>query len=216
MNRWLAALLVVVGLVVLAGQVQADSPLIEVEALFKDGAVVSIEGERKTLRVGQSHGGVTLLSAYSRTATFEVDGRQLVLGISRRIGTNFQEPVKQVVNIERNTQLQYQTTASIHGRQVQVMVDTGANVVALSSQQAESLGIDYRTGIPARVETASGVVNAWVVTLRSVSVGNIRVQNVRASVVEGQFPATILLGMSFLQHVDMSENNGVLSLSRAW
>jgi aspartyl protease family protein len=215
-NRWLTALFMVAGLAVLAGQVRADTPPVEVEALFKDGAVVSIDGERKTLRVGQSHGGVTLLSAYSRTATFEVDGRQLVLGLSRRIGTNFQEPVKPVVTIERNAQLQYQTTASINGRQVQVMVDTGANVVALSSQQAGNMGIDYRTGIPARVETASGVVNAWVVTLRSVSVGNIRVQNVQASVVEGRFPATILLGMSFLQHVDLSENNGVLSLSRAW
>ncbi len=216
MNRWLGALLVVAGLAASAVQVRAESPLIEVEALFKDGAVVNIDGQRRTLRVGQSHSGVTLLSAYSRTATFEVDGRQLVLGISRRIGTNYQEPVKQVVTIERNAQLQYQTTASINGRRVQVMVDTGANVVALSSQQAEGMGIDYRTGIPARVETASGVVNAWVVTLRSVGVGNIRVQNVRASVLEGQFPATVLLGMSFLQHVDLSENNGVLSLSRAW
>ena len=54
------------------------------------------------------------------------------------------------------------------------------------------------------------------VTLRSVSVGGIRVENVQATVLEGDFPSTILLGMTYLQHVDMEENNGVLSLSRDW
>jgi aspartyl protease family protein len=39
---------------------------------------------------------------------------------------------------------------------------------------------------------------------------------VRASVVEGNFPGTILLGMTYLQHVEIQESNGVLSLSKAW
>lgn len=193
-----------------------ETPHIEVEALFKNGAVVKVNGERKSLRVGQSHQGVTLLSAYSRTATFDIDGQQTVLGISRRIGANYLPPENQVVTIKRDAQLQYQTEATINGRQVRVMVDTGANVVALNSRQAGALGIDYTAGEQARVETAGGVVNAWLVTLRSVSVGGIRVDNVKASVVEGDFPATVLLGMTYLQHVQIKENKGVLSLSRVW
>ena len=192
------------------------TPSIEVEALLPDTAVLKIDGQRKTLKVGQSFGGVTLIAAYSRTATLEVDGRQMVVGISRRIGATYQEPKEQVVTIARNAMLQYHTTASINGRQVQVLVDTGANVVAISSAQAQALGIDYNAGIPSKVETASGVIPAHIVTLRSVSVGGILVNNVRASVVEGDFPATILLGMTYLQHVKMKEHNGVLSLSRAW
>jgi aspartyl protease family protein len=35
-------------------------------------------------------------------------------------------------------------------------------------------------------------------------------------VVEGDFPATVLLGMTYLQHVKMQEHQGVLTLSRAW
>ncbi len=88
------------------------------------------------------------------------------------------------------------------------------NVVAMNSGHAASLGIDFRAGTPAQVETASGVVEAWVVALQSVDVGGIRVDNVRATVVEGTHPTTILLGMTYLQHVQMNEKNGILLLSR--
>lgn len=202
---------------VLSGRVAlAGPPQIEVEALFKGTAVVKIDGERKTLRVGQSFAGVKLLASYSRTATFEVDGQQTILGISRRIGTSYEAPSEQVVTIKRNGMLQYQTNATINGRKVNVMVDTGANVVALSAAQASALGIDYKSGRPAKVQTAAGLADAWVVTLHFVSVGGIRVDNVQASVVDGNFPTVILLGMTYLQHVDIKESNGVLSLSRAW
>jgi aspartyl protease family protein len=192
------------------------APRIEVEALFTDTAVLKIDGERKTLRVGQSWSGVTLLAAYSRTATLEVDGQQMVVGLSRRIGSTYQETKEQVVTIRRDAMLQYQTSAIINGRKVQVLVDTGANVVAMSSVQAQALGIDYELGAPSRVETASGMIAAHMVTLRSVNVGGIEISGVQASVVEGDFPATILLGMTYLQHVKMQEHQGVLTLSRAW
>ena len=198
-----------------AGPVLA-SPSIEVEALMTNTAVLKIDGQRKTLKVGQSFGGVTLIAAYSRTATLEVDGQQMVVGISRRIGSNYQQPKEQVVTIKRNNQLQYHTTASINGRNMPVLVDTGANLVAMSEVHAKSLNIPFETGARGKVETASGLVDAWVITLRSVSVGGIKVESVQATVVQGSFPNTILLGMSYLQHVEMKENGGVLSLSRAW
>jgi len=195
---------------------RAASPQIEVEALFTDAAVLSIDGERKMLRVGQSFGGVTLVEAHSRLATLEVDGTTVALGISRRVGTTYQASGGRLVEIPRDAKLQYQTTASINGRRVQVLVDTGANVVAMNARHAVSLGVDYRSGAPGRVETAGGYAPAWLVTLRSVDVGGIEVNNVQASVVEGDYPVSILLGMTFLRHVEMQETNGVLSLSRAW
>ena len=192
------------------------SSRIEVEALFTDAAVLKIDGERKMLKAGQSYKGVTLVAAHSRTATLEVDGETMEMGTSRHIGTRYEAAESQVVTIPRDAMLQYQTSATINGRTVQVLVDTGANVVALNSGHAQSLGVDYTAGAPGRIETASGSINAWIVTLRFVQVGGIQVENVRASVVDGNFPASILLGMSFLQHVDMRENNDILSLSRAW
>ena len=204
------------GIILATGLAWGAPPVIEVEALFTDAASLKIDGQRKMLRVGQSFQGVTLLAAHSKTATVEFDGESMVLGISRRIGANYQASREQVVRIRRDALLQYQTTAIIDGHSVRVLVDTGANVVALNSNQAQAMGVDYLAGTPARVETASGSVAAWVVTLKSVSVGGIRVDNVRASVVEGEFPATVLLGMTYLRHVKLQEGNGVLSLSRAW
>ena len=192
------------------------APDIEVEALMPDTAVLKIDGERKVLKAGQTYRGITLISAYSRTATLEVDGKQVVMGISRRIGADYQTPTEKVVTIRRDERLQYNTNILVNGRSMPALVDTGANLVALSSRHARTLAIDYETGLQSRVETASGRVNAWMITLRSVSVGGIRVENVQATVVEGSYPTTILLGMSYLKHVDIKENNGVLSLSRAW
>ena len=208
--------IVVLAVVFGAGSALADAPRIQVEALFTGAAVLKIDGQRKTLKVGETYGGVKLLAARSQTCTLEVDGRQTVLGISRRIGSNFEQPKEQVVTIQRDAKLQYQTSATINGRSMPVLVDTGANVVAMSSAHAQTLGLDYSAGIPSKVETASGMVDAHLVNLASVSVGGIQVRNVRATVVEGNFPMTILLGMTYLEHVKMEENNGVLSLSRAW
>ena len=211
-----SGLAILASLLLMASAAWSAPPRIEVEALFTDAAVLKIDGERKMLRAGQSYKGVTLVAAYSRTATLEVDGETMVLGTSRHIGTQYEASESQVVNIPRDAMLQYQTTATVNGRTVQVLVDTGANVVALNSNHADALGVNYREGAPGRVETASGSIKAWIVTLRSIDVGGIQVDNVQASVVEGDFPSTILLGMTYLRHVEMRESNGVLSLSRAW
>ncbi|WP_162846058.1 retropepsin-like aspartic protease family protein [Seongchinamella sediminis] len=177
-------------------------------------AILLIDGERKLLKKGQTHNGVTLISAYSNTATLEVNGSQMVLGLSRKVGTNYQPPPAQTVTIRRDAMLQYQANAHINGRQVRVLVDTGANVVAINQSEAARLGIDLDKAQPARVETASGVARAWSVNLRSVSVGGIKVNNVPATVVEGEFPAMVLLGMTYLRHVKLEENQGILTLSR--
>ena len=117
---------------VVAATLRADSTRIEVEALFTDAAVLEIDGESKMLRVGQSFRGVSLLAAYSQTATVEANGRQMVLGLSRLIGANYQEPSERVVTITRDAIMQYRTMATSNGRHVAVLVDTAANVVAMN------------------------------------------------------------------------------------
>ena len=194
----------------------AQSPTVEVQGLFTGAAVLEVNGQSKMIRVGQSLGGVTLIEATSKSATIEINGVRSVLGMSQRISSNYQVPETREVLIQRDERLQYNTKASINGRSMRVLVDTGANIVAMNSSHARAIGLDPRAGEGSRVETASGVVEARVVMLRSVDIGGIRVENVRASVLEGAHPATILLGMSYLRHVDIHENDGVLSLSKAY
>ncbi len=190
------------------------NPNIEIEGLMPGAAVLKVDGERKMLREGQDFKGVKLVAVYSRTATLEVAGKQLVLGLSQKVGTNYQRPAEQVVTISRDARLQYRTNAQINGRQLQVLVDTGANMVAMNEAEAARLGIDLGSAARVQVETAAGVVPAWSVTLRSVDVGGIRIDNVPATVISGEFPGTVLLGMTYLRHVKFEENQGILTLSR--
>lgn len=190
-------------------------PSIEIEGLMPpNAAILTVDGQRKLIKVGQTFNGVTLIAAYSRTATLEVDGQQTVMGISRRVGTNFQETTAKSVTIARNANLQYMTTATINGRQIKVMVDTGANIVAMNLEQAKRLGVKTEGAQRVMVETASDKIGAWKVNLNSVDVGGIRVNHVEATVVEGTFPTVILLGMTYLRHVKLEENQGVLTLTR--
>ena len=186
------------------------------QALFTDAAMLKIQGQSKLLKVGQSHGGVTLVEATSSRAVLELGGERREVGVSGRISGKYLAPSTREVRIPRDAQMQYRAQAELNGRRLEVLVDTGANIVAMNSTQARRLGIDYRKGMPSRVETAAGLVNAWIVTLDSVNVGGIEVSGVRATVIEGTHPNTVLLGMSFLEHVEMREKNGILLLSRGY
>lgn len=201
---------------VLGYGVSARAAEVEVQALFTHAAMLKIQGQSKMLKVGQSFAGVTLLAATSEVAVIEINGKRQEVVVSQRITGNYQTPTERRVRIPRDSQMQYQSQAEINGRRVKILVDTGANVVAMNSIQASSLNIDYQSGVPSRVTTAAGVVDAWMVTLDSVSVGGIRVNSVQASVIEGGHPTTILLGMTFLQHVEMHESDGILLLTRGY
>jgi aspartyl protease family protein len=209
-------LLVLVTTLLCPAAAQAQAASVTVEALLPNTAVLMINGQRKTLKAGASFEGVKLLSADASVAVLEINGERLRLGLNRNITTKYVAPERRQLDIPRNDRMQYITTALLNGRSIQVMVDTGANVVAMNSRQATALGIDYKAGVPSKLETASSIIDAWMVNLQSVELGGIRVENVRATVAEGDYPSTILLGMSFLQHVEMRERDGVLSLSRAW
>ncbi len=194
----------------------AQAGSVKVEALLPNTAVLTINGQRKTLKAGDSFQGVKLLGADASAAVLEINGERQRLGLNRNITTNYVAPERRQLDIPRNDRMQYITSALINGRSIEVIVDTGANVVAMNARQATALGIDYKAGMRSKLETASSVIDAWMVSLSSVEVGGIRVDNVRATVAEGNYPSTILLGMTYLQHVELRERDGVLSLSRAW
>lgn len=191
------------------------APSIEARGLMRDMAVLVIDGRQQLLRVGERSGGVELLAADPQRARVRVGDAVLELGLSDRAGGAFVAPEKREVRITRNGQGQFRVAGAIAGKPVSLLVDTGANVLAMSSQEADRLGIDYRTeSAPMQVVTAAGPAPSWYVELDLVEVGGIRVRGVRAAVVEGAYPVDILLGMSFLQNVELSERAGVLTLSQ--
>ncbi|MEH6611524.1 MAG: TIGR02281 family clan AA aspartic protease [Halioglobus sp.] len=82
------------------------------------------------------------------------------------------------VTIRRDDRLQYLTKASFNGISMEVLVDAGANLVAMSAEHATRIGIDYEAGVETQIETASGLNDAWLINVRSVEVGGIKVENV--------------------------------------
>lgn len=198
----------------LAGIPHALATQIEVKGLFSGAAVLVIDGREQLLKKGQtSTEGIKLLSADSSQAVVLIDGEQKTLMLSQRINASFAQSEKGQVHIPVNDRRQYLTTGSINGRPVKYLVDTGANVIALSSSTARRLGIGLHEGTRTSVTTASSTAQATSVFLKEVQVGEIRRSNVRAVVIDGDYPRDILLGMSFLQHVDISENGGLMVLT---
>jgi aspartyl protease family protein len=191
---------------------------IHVVALFKDRVMVEIDGKRHLLRSGEtSPEGVTLVSADSAGAVFKYGGETL----QRRLDARARTPVKtggsagEEVRIYRDTQGMFKTVGSINGLPVNFLVDTGATSVAINSTEARRLGIDFRVeGESTWVATASNVAQAFSVTLERVRVGDIELRNVGAVVIDGPRPSEVLLGMTFLQRLDLHNQGDHLTLRK--
>ena len=105
-------------------------------------------------------------------------------------------------------------TAEINGRNVKVLVDTGASAVALSYEDAKDIGLhpgnlDYN--IP--VSTANGIAQAAGVSLDKVEIDGVRVSDVQGLVMPEGVMRDSLLGMSFLSKLQSFKvEDGVLYL----
>lgn len=118
------------------------------------------------------------------------------------------------VTLTANDQGHFETEAEINGRGVDVMVDTGATIVALTYEDAARAGIYLRpSDFTHEVSTANGAAKVAPVTIGSVTIGSITVRNVKGAVAESGKLQKTLLGMSFLgrlSRVDMRSKNLVL------
>jgi aspartyl protease family protein len=129
------------------------------------------------------------------------------------------EPVRDMargrtVEIRAGAHGHYFASAEINGRSIDVLVDSGASIVALTYDDAQRAGVYVRdSDYTQRVSTANGLARVAPVVLDRVSIGDITVRNVPAAVAERGSLATSLLGMSFLgrlQRVDMRAGTLVL------
>jgi len=196
------------------GAVEA-APQIRVMALFPGKAMVSVDGVNRLLTLDQtSPEGLQLISADSKQAVIELEGgERQSYQLGDHIGSTFAKPEFAEARILSNNQGAFVTKGAINGQSVQLMVDTGANAVAMSSVQADRLGVPYlEHGKPELVSTASGIARGYGVVLDRVKVGTIEQRKVRAVVIEGQHPGVVLLGMTFLSKVSMEHRGTLLIL----
>ena len=192
---------------------------ITVVGLFKDKAIVSIDGKQRVLTAGKpSPEGVTLISSNSREAVLELDGEQntYVLGEGTQIGGNYTPPVAGATTTLTPDALgHYVTSGSINGFQMRFIVDTGASLVAMNRNHAKRIGLNYKLdGKESRATTAAGITTIYLMNLDTVRIGDIELQNVTGAIHDDEFPEDILLGNSFLNRVKMNRDGELLVLEK--
>jgi aspartyl protease family protein len=209
------ALLAAAALLGVAGAATAQSVMLAGSMGSK--ALLVIDGQPHTLAVGQSAAGVTLLQLTDGQAQVQRAGSTASLRLggapARLTGTPAASTAAQEIVLPVGLGGHFTSAGSINGRTVQFMVDTGATVVALSQGEAERIGLDWRNAPRAQTQTANGAVPVHRVSLRTMRVGEVEVNNVEAIVMPAQMPY-VLLGNSFLGRFQMRRDNDVLRLER--
>lgn len=125
-------------------------------------------------------------------------------------------PVAPSVIIPADPRGSFFVNSTVNNTPIRMVVDTGADYVALSDRDARRAGIELQPAdFKVRVSTANGTVLAAPVVLKEISVGGIAVNNVPAIVVPQTKLPVSLLGMSFLSKLSyVKESHGKLTLRR--
>jgi aspartyl protease family protein len=192
----------------------ADVALIGV--IGERAAVIAIDGgEPKTIKqLGQTWGGVKVVAVEKTRATIEFEGKQRVLELGQHYRSASANDGRQSVTLAADPRGHFFTDATVNDQPVRFVVDTGASVVVLSGADAARLGLDYRKGQRANMQTANGATTGYLVKLEKVRVGGIELHNVDGVVVDQGLGSVGLLGMSFLNRLEMRRDGEKMELIR--
>lgn len=212
-NRWAYGGLGL-ALVGFAGLVQAED--VSLVGLFGSKAVLVIDGGApRTLSVGQTAGRVKLVETGKDSATVEINGRRTQIGINEAVSVGSSSGAARQVTIVADARGHFLTGGAINGAGVQFMVDTGATVVAMDRATALRAGVDLRRGEMGAAGTAGGVVPTVRVKLARISVGDVTLYDVDATVLQSPMPY-VLLGMSFLNRMEMRRDGTTMVLTQRY
>lgn len=107
----------------------------------------------------------------------------------------------------------YYISGFINGKKTGFQVDTGATVVALTLKDAKRLNIRLHKKDRITVGLAGGIKGeGWKTTLDSVRLGDIEIKNVSAIVIKSRQDVNVLLGMSFLKKLEISQSKDKMIL----
>lgn len=129
---------------------------------------------------------------------------------NQSLQTHYGEGGVREVVLQRNKYGHYVTDGKINGKPVTFMLDTGATGVAIPQVTANALGL--KRGRAFRTQTANGVSTSYAVNLERVSVGGIELHDVSAGISPGLGTGEVLLGMSFLKHIEFTQRGDTLIL----
>jgi aspartyl protease family protein len=204
------------GLLLSAATAQSQS--VTLSGMVGSKALVIVDGSApKIIAVGESFNGVKVISTQGDTAMLLVGGKRL----NMRVGDSPASVGEQAGSRSSGTKIvltvgdggHFLAQGSINGQSTQFMVDTGATTIAMGAAEANRLALDYTSGKPVRMNTANGAAMGYLLTLKSVRIGDVEVQNVEAIVAQQAMPY-VLLGNSFLTRFSMRRDSDQMVLER--
>lgn len=204
--------------VALALPLQAWGQSVTLAGMLGGKALLVVDGASpKTVAVGQSYKGVKVVSTQGDEAVVDVGGLRQTLRVGASpasIGGGGAAPGSgNRVVLTAGSGGHFLAQGQINDRAIQMVVDTGATVVALSTAEAKRIGLSLDGATPVQLHTANGTATGWRVTLQSVRLGDVTVYQVDAVVTPAGMPF-VLLGNSFLSRFQMTRTNDQMILDR--
>lgn len=185
--------------------------------LFPGKALLTINGgSPRIVAVGTTTSeGVKVVSTEGETATLEVEGKRRVLRVGQNVVAQPSTSGSQKVVLTADSAGHFLTVGNVNGTTVRFLVDTGASMVSLGAADARRIGIDASKGEQGITNTANGQAVVTRVKLDSVRVGEIVMNNVDALVHQQDMPFA-LLGMSFLNRMEMQRDGDTMTLKKRY
>ncbi|NRQ14919.1 retropepsin-like aspartic protease family protein [Ensifer sesbaniae] len=148
---------------------------------------------------------LALVSAYVYRFELQAFGNRLLAGlVPGRATVVTDSEGRQEVVLHRMLNGHFETGVTVNGKDINMLVDTGASSIALTYEDAERIGLDPENlSYIVTVMTANGRAQAAPVMLEEISVGPISRRNIGATVAAKGRLDQSLLGMSFLSTLDM-------------
>ena len=107
----------------------------------------------------------------------------------------------------------YEVGGAVAAVPVRFIVDTGATMISLGASDARRIGLDASRGQQGVSNTANGQAKVTKVQLDTVQVGDITLHNVDALIHKNEMPMA-LLGMSFLNRMEMQRDGSTMTLKK--
>ena len=185
--------------------------------VFPGKALLTINGgSPRIVAVGaKTDEGVKVISIEGETATLEVDGKKRVLRVGQNVASQPSGSGPASATLTADLAGHFITTGSVNGTSVRFIVDTGASMISLGASDARRVGIDASKGQVGMANTANGQAMVSRVKLDTVRVGDIVLNNVDALVHQQDMPV-VLLGMSFLNRMEMQRNGDTMTLKKRY
>jgi aspartyl protease family protein len=178
--------------------------------------IIDAKGKPKVFREGDSlPNGARLVRATPESALVELNGKRSTLKMGTHVAAAAPATGAARATLTADALGHFETIGTINGATVRFLVDTGASMISMSVVDARRIGIDYLKGQKGFSNTANGVAPVYRVKLDTVKVGDITLNGVDGLVHEAGMPF-VLLGMSFLNRLEMNRQGDTLTLVKRY